>query len=97
MMRRLICFFLLATVWIGNAYAHKPSDSYLVIKVDGATVQGQWDIALRDLDFAIGLDGNGDGEITWGELRARHNAISAYALPRLKIQGQAGRNRVGHR
>lgn len=67
------------------AHAHKPSDSYLILKMDGATVQGQWDIALRDLDFAIGLDGNGDGEITWGELRARHDAIAAYALPRLKI------------
>jgi hypothetical protein len=88
MMRQLAWLLLLATVWTGNAHAHKPSDSYLVIKVDGATVQGQWDIALRDLDFAIGLDGNGDGEITWGELRARHNAIAAYALPRLKIQAK---------
>lgn len=86
MMRRFALSLLLATVWAGNVHAHKPSDSYLVIKADGAAVQGQWDIALRDLDFAIGLDGNGDGEITWGELRARHNAIAAYALPRLKIQ-----------
>lgn len=68
-----------------TAHAHKPSDSYLILKIDGASVQGQWDIALRDLDFAIGLDGNGDGAITWGELRARHDAIAAYALPRLKI------------
>ena len=70
----------------GTAHAHKPSDSYLILKVDGSTIQGQWDIALRDLDFAIGLDGNGDGAISWGELRARHAAITAYALPRLKIQ-----------
>ena len=38
--------------------AHKPSDSYLTLRVDGATISGQWDIALRDLDFAIGLDAN---------------------------------------
>jgi hypothetical protein len=85
MMHRLAMLLLLAA-FTGNAHAHKPSDSYLVLKVDGATVQGQWDIALRDLDFAIGLDGNGDGEITWGELRARHGAIAAYALPRLKVK-----------
>jgi hypothetical protein len=79
-------FFTLLLLTLANtAHAHKPSDSYLILKMDGATVQGQWDIALRDLDFAIGLDGNGDGEITWGELRARHDAIAAYALPRLKI------------
>ena len=84
MMRLFLTLALLALT--STAYAHKPSDSYLILKIDGATVDGQWDIALRDLDFAIGLDGNGDGEITWGELRARHAAIAAYALPRLKIQ-----------
>ena len=65
MMRMLIALLLLALA--GTAHAHKPSDSYLILNIDGASVQGQWDIALRDLDFAIGLDGNGDGAITWGE------------------------------
>lgn len=67
------------------AWAHKPSDSYLWLKPAGSTIQGQWDIALRDLDFAIGLDANDNGEITWGEVRARQNAISAYALAHLRI------------
>ncbi len=58
------------------ASAHKPSDSYLTLKVDGARVDGQWDIALRDLDFAIGLDGNDDGAITWGELKARQGNVA---------------------
>lgn len=82
--RLLLALFLLA--FSCAAHAHKPSDSYLILKIDAATMQGQWDIALRDLDFAIGVDGNGNGEISWGELRARHAAIAAYALPRLKIQ-----------
>lgn len=91
MMRRLSVILLLGLASFGNsAHAHKPSDSYLALKVDGAKIQGQWDIALRDLDFAIGIDGDGDGEITWGELRARHDAIAAYALPRLKIQAESG-------
>ena len=65
----------------GPAAAHKPSDSYLTVTVDAnAALQGQWDIALRDLDFALGLDADGNGEITWGELRARHDAIASYAL-----------------
>src|SRR5471032_3569323 len=72
-------------------HAHKPSDSYLRVKLDGAQVTVQWDIALRDLEQAIGLDENGDGEITWGELKARHADIAAYALARLKfsVDGQA--------
>jgi len=69
----------------GLADAHKPSDSYLTLNVAGPSVNGQWDIALRDLDFAIGLDADGDGEITWGELRARHKDIAAYALSRLAL------------
>jgi HupE / UreJ protein len=41
---------------------------------------------LRDLDHAIGLDGNDDGSITWGELRARQDAIATYAISRLRIE-----------
>jgi len=76
---------LLAFLYAAGAQAHKPSDSYLAIGVEGAAVRGQWDIALRDLEFAIGLDANGDGAITWGELRARRSDIEAYAFSRLKI------------
>ncbi len=78
-----VCLLML---WLAMpALAHKPSDSYLSLQVGHSAIEGQWDIALRDLDFAIGLDANGDGQITWGELRARHAAISAYALARLEI------------
>jgi hypothetical protein len=69
------------------AFAHKPSDSYLALSVQGENVVGQWDIALRDLDFAIGLDVDGNGEITWGEVKARHKEIAAYAMARLAIVG----------
>ena len=79
-----------------GASAHKPSDSYLTLRVAGETVTGQWDIALRDLDFAIGLDANGDAQITWGEVRAKQNEIGAYALSRLGLAsaGQACPARV---
>ncbi|MCF8179011.1 MAG: HupE/UreJ family protein [Sulfuritalea sp.] len=66
--------------------AHKASDSYLVLDVAGSEISGQWDIALRDIDFALGLDLDGNGEITWGELRARHADIDAWALGRLTLQ-----------
>ena len=78
-------FLLLLALWAPAVLAHKPSDSYLAVAVAGETVRGQWDIALRDLDFAIGLDSDGNGEITWGEVRARHAEIAAYALARLTV------------
>jgi len=68
-----------------SAWAHKASDSYLVVDAKGAAITVQWDIALRDIDFALGLDGDGNAEITWGELLARQNDLSAWALSRLEI------------
>ncbi|MEG0885811.1 MAG: HupE/UreJ family protein, partial [Janthinobacterium sp.] len=81
---------LLLWLWLAPAQAHKPSDSYLSLAVHGQQIDGQWDIALRDLDFAIGLDGNGDGALTWDEIRARHAAIAAYALQRLHVASDQG-------
>jgi hypothetical protein len=83
-MKRLLVF-LFALCCGAAAHAHKPSDSYLTLNVEGDKIAGQWDIALRDLDFAIGLDSNGDGMITWGEVKARHQDIAAYALARLQL------------
>lgn len=72
--------------WAAPGFAHKPSDSYLKLAVTGHQINGQWDIALRDLDYAIGLDSNDDGAITWGELRGRRQAVDAYALARLRLE-----------
>jgi hypothetical protein len=75
-------------LWLGlpNAWAHKPSDSYLTLNVTPATIEGRWDIALRDLDFALALDADGNGELTWGEVRARHAEIAEYASQRLAVR-----------
>jgi hypothetical protein len=74
------------------ALAHKASDSYLLLSADDASlatgeVKGQWDISLRDLDFALALDDNADGNITWGEVKAHQREIAGYAFSRLKIAG----------
>jgi hypothetical protein len=83
-MKRLIALCL-GLLCLANAHAHKPSDSYLTLSVQNKVVEGQWDIALRDLDFSVGLDTNGDGAITWGEVRARQAEIDAYAMSHLQI------------
>jgi HupE / UreJ protein len=76
---------LAALLFSAQAFAHKPSDSYLAVSVDGNVVRGQWDIALRDLEFAIGLDANGNGEISWGELKSKRKEVESYAFSRLNI------------
>jgi hypothetical protein len=87
---------LLTLLAVPSALAHKPSDSYLTLRVSATEIHGQWDIALRDLDYAIGLDDDQDGAITWRELRTHHPDIATYALARLQLSadGQACPMRV---
>ena len=78
--------FFAALLTSSPLFAHKLSDSYLTLKIADSNVTGQWDIALRDLELAVGLDANEDGAITWGELRAKHEALATYARERLRFQ-----------
>ncbi len=82
----VLALVLLLVLASAPAQAHKPSDSYLRLNFEsGQALTGRWDIALRDLEYAIGLDSNADGAITWGELKAQRGALFAYALARLGI------------
>ncbi len=93
-MRKDLSLFLIAViivveilfVFAGPAAAHKPSDSYLTLTINGDRIEGRWDIALRDLDHAIGLDQNQDGALTWSEVRGKHPEIEAYVLARLSLE-----------
>jgi hypothetical protein len=85
---------LLALACASIAHAHKPSDSYLTITQSADGFTGRWDIALRDLDFELGLDADGDGAITWGEVRTKHADIAAYAGTRLRLNTDAQECRV---
>jgi hypothetical protein len=89
-MSRRAAWRWLVTMWLllaaGVAMAHKPSDSYLTLAADGAVLTGRWDIALRDLDLALGLDADGDGRITWGEVRSRHADIASLAQAHLVLR-----------
>ena len=60
MLARLALALWLTIAVATPAHAHLASDSYLRIELgEDGTIRGQWDIALRDLDYAIGLDDNG--------------------------------------
>jgi hypothetical protein len=89
---RVCVLAVLLTAWGTAASAHKLSDSYLTLTVPvyGGLLAGQWDIALRDLDFVLGLDANRDGAITWGELKAARTRIADYAFTRLTLEA------IGH-
>jgi len=81
-MRWLLVLLMCATAW-----AHKPSDAHVQLVVDGARVTGSLAVAVRDLDGALDLDANGDGNITWAEVRAAATRIDAYERAHLTIDG----------
>ena len=91
-----VLILLLALLTAGTEVdAHLASDSYLRIEI-GKTgaVSGQWDIALRDLDVVVGLDVDQDGDITWGELRAKTPEVEAYAFSHLAVVDGVGSCRL---
>lgn len=59
------------------AGAHKASDAYLTLDREADPPLLRIDLALRDLERAVGLDINGDGRITWSEVQNRSNAVTA--------------------
>jgi hypothetical protein len=81
--------FLLLALWLlqAPAWAHKPSDSYLTLRATtgSSDIAVRWDIALRDLDYVLQLDRDGNGEINWGEVRQRSDDITRLATSRLDL------------
>jgi len=82
-----LCVLFALVLAARSAEAHKPSDSYLTLEVDRALVHARWDVALRDLDYALDLDADGDGKITWREVREHEREIVTYVLARLSVRG----------
>lgn len=85
LLRVIALVIALVALIAGEVHAHKPSDSYLRISTGDERLRVRWDIALKDLELIVGLDGDGNGEITWGELKARQPAIFEHARSRLSL------------
>ena len=81
---------LLAALTSGRAAAHAGSNAYLIVDATTSEVQLRWDFALRDADLALGLDADGDGNITWGETRAAEPRLRDYARQRLGLSADGG-------
>lgn len=78
-------------LFTGAAFAHSSSSSYLQLQTRDGALQGRWDIALRDLDAAIGLDADGNDALSWGEVRQAQTRIDDYALSHLVLRSDGAR------
>jgi hypothetical protein len=88
-MKRSMTILLSFVLFSSLALAHKPSDSYLNLNLKNSSLSGRWDVALRDLDYAIALDDNDDGAITWKELKTHKTAVESYLLAKLELHSDS--------
>ena len=82
----LLCMWVFGLLLSTTALAHKGSDAYLDVQskampaaaAPGTSPQTQdkrdyeftLSIAIKDLDLALPVDANADGQVTWGEIKA---------------------------
>jgi hypothetical protein len=89
---------MLALLLAGSlAHAHIASNGFLNLKVDRSQISGSLELAIRDGELAVGLDRDGDGRVTWGELRASQAALQAYVRGHLQLAAPAGPCRMEFR
>ena len=54
--RRLVLAIVITLGCAAPAAAHRPSEAYLTVQLDGSAITGRWEISLRDLELLAPLD-----------------------------------------
>lgn len=85
----MVMLLLLLGMIASSAQAHIASNGFLTLNVAGETVSGAVELAMRDAELAVGVDGNRDGRITWGELRSSQRDLELYVRSKLLIRDGA--------
>ncbi|MEZ4360592.1 MAG: HupE/UreJ family protein [Kofleriaceae bacterium] len=80
----LVATALLA--WAAPASAHTLGNGYLQLTVRGASASGQLDLAFRDLEDAVGLDVDHDGQVRWREVVERRPELERYVRAGLQLR-----------
>jgi hypothetical protein len=73
----VLCFAAAFTV-AHFARAHGLGMSQLRLRVEGARLEGEWEIQLRDARLALGLDPGVSGDAGWHDLANRGDAFRSY-------------------
>lgn len=92
----LAAFALGLAILGGPAAAHETTRSYLTITAEEANVTADFRIAFRDIEVAIWMDENLDGQITWGEAKRRMEAVDAYVLSNVSLATPLGACTLKH-
>jgi hypothetical protein len=88
-MSRLLTILLLSLAaglaYVDCVHAEPAHESLLSLHVEQARVRGEWQVPLSDLDTALTLDSNRDGDIAWPEIENRRKDIEEYLDANLRI------------
>jgi hypothetical protein len=77
---------ILTNTVVNSVAAHQLSTSYIIAEVDDTgRISGEWQLSLTDLELAVGLDLNANGELTWGEVKSRQAEIASYLAEHLLL------------
>jgi hypothetical protein len=87
-MRHYRWLLLFWALWASAAQAHVASNGFLNLEVRGRIVTGSIELAVRDVELAIGVDANRDRHVTWGELRSSEPRLATYVLEHLALRVQ---------
>jgi hypothetical protein len=74
-----------------GARAHVASNSFVELTMHGHLMAGSVELAVRDVELAVGVDSNRDGRVTWRELRAAAPALRSYLGEHLRVEAAGAR------
>lgn len=78
---------LLLLCFANISYAHQLSTAYLNGSFDDTGVfKAQWQVRLYDLEQAVGIDIDGDGQVRWQELQSRAEVVTQYLQANLQLK-----------
>lgn len=81
-----LTFMFFLCMFSNLSQAHQLSTSYLSGRFDNTGVfNGEWQVRLYDLEQAIGVDADGDGNLRWQELQNRADVVTNYLQYHLKF------------
>jgi hypothetical protein len=84
-MRRLAGLLCLLLMPLPPVVTAHDAQSCLTLEVEKIGLRGDWKVRLLDLDSALQLDANHDGEVTWQEIEHRRADIEDYLRSHLSI------------
>jgi HupE / UreJ protein len=82
------CALWLALLLAATAQAHVASNGFLVAHVEGHSVRGSVEIAVRDVELAVGTGADREGKVTWGALRGAEQRLDEYLARHLRLSAQ---------